>query len=182
MLQPGAPIGLVPSPGALPAALRRRAMSASEIVKRAGSIGAASGGFWSRRRSQARSSSRSSRSAAFRNASKNRWRCAASSRAQPCIVASVRSMRRISRALKRNSAKENRKTKNANMLKWCGRAVPAPIATYQRDPKTEWRPSLPAHTLRKPNRSPATLDDYQSKIDCHFPRFGLPAAAHVIGA
>ena len=61
-------------------------------------------------------------SAAFTNASKNRWRCAASSRTQPCIVASVRSVRRISRAFKRNSAKENRKTKT---MKWRGRAVPA---------------------------------------------------------
>ena len=43
------------------------------------------------------------------------------------------------------------------------------------DPKFSGRPSLPAHTLRK--GSPATLDDYQSKVDCHFPRFGLPAAA-----
>jgi hypothetical protein len=51
-----------------------KAISASEIVKLAGSIGSASGGYWSRLRSQARSSSLSSRSAAFRNASKNRWR------------------------------------------------------------------------------------------------------------
>ena len=100
-------------------------MSASEIAKRAGSIGAASGEFCSRRRSQARSSRPSSRSAAFRNASKNRSRCAASSRAQPSIVASVRSVRRISRAYKWNSANENGKTEIPNMLKWCRRADPA---------------------------------------------------------
>jgi hypothetical protein len=40
-------------------------MSRSEIAKRAGSTGAQSGGFLSRRRSQARNSSRSSRSAAL---------------------------------------------------------------------------------------------------------------------
>ena len=54
---------------ASPAALRRLAMSASEIAKRAGSI-AASGGYWSRRLSDALKASLSSRSAAFRNASK----------------------------------------------------------------------------------------------------------------
>jgi hypothetical protein len=59
-------------------------MSASANIKRAGSIGAASGGFWSRRRSHARSSSRSSRSAAFTNASKTAG--AALRRAAPSLA------------------------------------------------------------------------------------------------
>jgi hypothetical protein len=74
-----------------------KAMSASEIAKLAGSIGAASGGFWSRRLSHARNASLSSRNAARTNASKNRWRCGASSLAQP-YVASKRSLCRISLA------------------------------------------------------------------------------------
>jgi len=90
-----------PVPPSAPSALKgnlfsKAAMSASEIAKLAGST-AASGGYLSRRRSQARSSSLSSRSAARTNASKNRWRCAASSRPQPSIIASNRSTRRISR-------------------------------------------------------------------------------------
>ena len=51
--------------------------------KRAGSIGGASGAVLTRRRSQARNSSLSSRSAAFKPALKNRSRCAPSSCAQP---------------------------------------------------------------------------------------------------
>ena len=50
-------------------------------------IGAASGAVLTRRLSQARNSSRSNRSAAFRNASANRWRWRSSSLDQPCIVA-----------------------------------------------------------------------------------------------
>ena len=57
---------------------------------------------------------------------------------------------------------------------------PPPTAvTYTARVNQSGRPSLPAHTLRKLNRSPATLNDYQSKVDCHFPRLGLPASAHV---
>jgi hypothetical protein len=65
----------------------KAAISASEIVKLARSIGAASGGFLSRRKSQARRASASSRNAALRNISKNRWRCAASRRCQLVIIA-----------------------------------------------------------------------------------------------
>ena len=86
--------------------------------KRAGSIGAASGGFLSRRRSQARNSSLSSRSAAFRPAWKNRSRCCGLSRAQPCIVASNRSMRRISRAFEKQM---QQKKLQKRKLQICGR-------------------------------------------------------------
>src|SRR5207302_1687207 len=41
-----------------------------------------------------------------------------------------------SRELKRNSANENRKTEIPNMLKGCGRAVPAVYSALQRTRKT----------------------------------------------
>ena len=110
----------------------KAAISASEIVKRAGSIGAASGGFWRRRRSQARSSSLSSRSAAFRNASKNRWRCAALSRPQGLH----RRLEKITapHPAMLNSAMENGKTEIPNMPKGCRRAVPPFNSRCQKDP------------------------------------------------
>jgi hypothetical protein len=60
------------------------------------------------------------------------------SRAQPCIVASNRSTRRISRAFeKRDSAKDTQKTKIANMRKGCGRAVPPLFYQPQRTRETD---------------------------------------------
>ena len=61
-------------------------MSASEIEKRAGSIGAASGLFRSRFLSQSRIATRSSRNAALTNASKNWSRCAGSSLDSPPLL------------------------------------------------------------------------------------------------
>ena len=75
-------------PGLSRADRMRSAMSVFEMAKLAGSTGAASGGSISRRRSQARSSCRSRRSAARRNASANRWRWRSSSRAHAFIVRS----------------------------------------------------------------------------------------------
>ena len=95
-------------------------MSASANMKVAGSIGAASGGFLSRRRSHARNSSGSSRSAAFRPAWKKRSRCCGSSRAQPCIVASNRSTRRISRAFEKQIQQKKLKKRK---LQICGRGA-----------------------------------------------------------
>ena len=64
-------------------AFSSKAMSRSEIAKRAGSTGAASGLFRSRFRSQSLIATRSSRNAALTNASKNWSRCAGSSLDQP---------------------------------------------------------------------------------------------------
>ena len=113
-----------------------KAMSRSEITKRAGSIGAASGGFLSRRRSQARNSSLSSRSAAFRPARNNRSRSDGSSCAQPAIVALYKSMRAgIRETLEKRSAKnKSPKTKIRNTLKARGRAVPPSVSHAQRTP------------------------------------------------
>ena len=99
-------------------------MSRSEIAKAARSTGAASGGFLSRRRSQARNSSGLSRSAAFRPAWKNRSRCDGVSRTH----ARHRGLKQINaphfsclskaRLSKRNY--KNEKRKYAESLPWRG--------------------------------------------------------------
>ena len=102
-------------------------MSASEIAKRIGSTGAASGLFRSRFQSQSRIAIRSSRNAALKNARKNRSRCNGLSRSQATVVASTKSMRRIFFAfpLKSGWANETTKTNIGNILNRCRRAVPA---------------------------------------------------------
>ena len=93
-------------------------------------------GFLSRRRSQARNSSLSSRSAAFRPARNNRSRSDGSSCAQPAIVALYKSMRAgIRETLEKRSAKnKSPKTKIRNTLKARGRAVPPSVSHAQRTP------------------------------------------------
>ena len=104
-------------------------MSACEIAKRAGSTGAASGGSPIRRRSQARNSCRSRRSAAFSPAWKNRSRCCGVSLAQPCIVVSNRSACRISQSFKtriQQTKHKNQKTQICSGLAVARRRVTCP--------------------------------------------------------
>ena len=117
----------------------RRATSASEIVKRARSIGAASGWFLSRRRSQARELKPVEPQRRLQERLEKplalRW-------VEPrpaSIVASNRSTRRISRAFEKRSAKETTKTKIANMLKGRRRAVPAGTHFLSRTRTTDHR-------------------------------------------
>jgi len=110
-------------------------MSRSEIAKHAGWVGAASGAVLTRRKSQARNLSRSSRSAAFRPAWKNRSRCCGSSRAHPFIRTDRCGASRV--LFKSGSSKGNTKNEKRKYAEVPGSRGPRVFLCDQRDPKNQ---------------------------------------------
>jgi hypothetical protein len=113
-----------------------KAISASEIAKLAGSIGTASGGIGAA--AEAKLAAQACRAAAPPSRTPRKTAGAARRRASPSLASSPRSDQ-CAAYRELNSAKKNGKTKNANMLKLCRRAVPALTHALGRTRTTDHR-------------------------------------------